>query len=295
MKTKPLLISFITMFMSLTIASCAQNGQTPYIGENGNWWIGDSDTGVHAQGPAGQDGKDTKDELFVISSLNGNVYYPYYPSDNEVRIPEKEFPYTYNIPSYSSAGSFYSFSWLKIIDSKLYHTYLDWKNNYNDKTVTYVPVEEEMSLMTIGNRYFADGTEIFFGNDMLFMSGGFLITKDYAIKNNINIVNLETQQKEWVMQGAGQAIKDQITSLFMTISEENNTVTLPSIIITNEENPKVELSIAYDKVEPKESFILNGYSLQLKSNNTLYCNLYYHLEYESLTLSNLSVQINFGY
>ena len=31
-------------------------GETPYIGENGNWWIGDEDTGVQAQGPAGETG-----------------------------------------------------------------------------------------------------------------------------------------------------------------------------------------------------------------------------------------------
>ncbi|MBR4040608.1 MAG: hypothetical protein IKJ11_11025 [Clostridia bacterium] len=32
------------------------DGQTPYIGENGNWWTGDTDTGVKAQGPAGANG-----------------------------------------------------------------------------------------------------------------------------------------------------------------------------------------------------------------------------------------------
>ena len=31
-------------------------GNTPYIGENGNWWVGDEDTGTKAQGPAGQNG-----------------------------------------------------------------------------------------------------------------------------------------------------------------------------------------------------------------------------------------------
>lgn len=31
-------------------------GETPYIGENGNWWIGDEDTGVQAQGPTGETG-----------------------------------------------------------------------------------------------------------------------------------------------------------------------------------------------------------------------------------------------
>lgn len=31
-------------------------GDTPYIGENGNWWIGGVDTGTRAQGPAGENG-----------------------------------------------------------------------------------------------------------------------------------------------------------------------------------------------------------------------------------------------
>lgn len=31
-------------------------GITPHIGENGNWWLEDQDTGVHAQGEPGNDG-----------------------------------------------------------------------------------------------------------------------------------------------------------------------------------------------------------------------------------------------
>lgn len=34
------------------------NGLSPYIGENGNWWIGKMDTGVKATGADGADGKD---------------------------------------------------------------------------------------------------------------------------------------------------------------------------------------------------------------------------------------------
>ncbi len=34
-----------------------EDGLTPYIGENGNWWIGDTDTGVQAEGQDGQDGQ----------------------------------------------------------------------------------------------------------------------------------------------------------------------------------------------------------------------------------------------
>lgn len=39
------------------------NGLTPFIGENGNWWIGDTDTGVKAKGEDGKDGKDGVDGI----------------------------------------------------------------------------------------------------------------------------------------------------------------------------------------------------------------------------------------
>ena len=35
-----------------------EDGQTPFIGENGNWWIGSVDTGIPAKGENGTDGKD---------------------------------------------------------------------------------------------------------------------------------------------------------------------------------------------------------------------------------------------
>ena len=38
-----------------------KDGLTPYIGENGNWWIGDTDTGVRAAAEDGKDGKDGAD------------------------------------------------------------------------------------------------------------------------------------------------------------------------------------------------------------------------------------------
>ncbi len=33
-----------------------KDGQTPRIGENGNWWIGEQDTGIPATGPKGDKG-----------------------------------------------------------------------------------------------------------------------------------------------------------------------------------------------------------------------------------------------
>ncbi len=45
-----------------------EDGQTPYIGENGNWWIGDTDTGVKA---AGDDGKDSA--IIVATAVGGTA------------------------------------------------------------------------------------------------------------------------------------------------------------------------------------------------------------------------------
>ena len=55
------------------------DGKTPYIGENGNWWIGDEDTGVKAQ---------TTDFIFNDNG-NGTVLLAYVGHDYNVTIPEK--------------------------------------------------------------------------------------------------------------------------------------------------------------------------------------------------------------
>nr|MCR4879525.1 collagen-like protein [Bacilli bacterium] len=70
---KKLLFSFLSL-MTLSAASCAfynpvfssssdtpssseeSSANVPYIGTNGNWWIGNTDTGVAAQGPKGDTG-----------------------------------------------------------------------------------------------------------------------------------------------------------------------------------------------------------------------------------------------
>ena len=41
--------------------SACKDGQTPYIGENGNWFIGSTDTGVKAAGDDGANGTNGKD------------------------------------------------------------------------------------------------------------------------------------------------------------------------------------------------------------------------------------------
>ena len=51
-----------------------EDGKTPFIGENGNWWIGENDTGVKAAGTDGIDGKDGingKDGATGKDGING--------------------------------------------------------------------------------------------------------------------------------------------------------------------------------------------------------------------------------
>jgi hypothetical protein len=53
-----------------------ENGLTPHIGDNGHWWIGDSDTGVSAAGDHTQlTGRDAADQhpISAITDLVGEL------------------------------------------------------------------------------------------------------------------------------------------------------------------------------------------------------------------------------
>lgn len=46
-----------------------ENGKTPYVGENGNWYIGANDTGKPSRGAKGEPGKDGATPTFSIESV----------------------------------------------------------------------------------------------------------------------------------------------------------------------------------------------------------------------------------
>ena len=48
------IIVALTLLLSLLLTSCSSVNL--YIGENGNWWNGDEDLGIVAQGPRGEQG-----------------------------------------------------------------------------------------------------------------------------------------------------------------------------------------------------------------------------------------------
>lgn len=45
-----------------------KDGETPHIGDNGNWWVGEADTGVFAQGPQGDTYSLTEDDIETIAA-----------------------------------------------------------------------------------------------------------------------------------------------------------------------------------------------------------------------------------
>lgn len=65
---------YIIVFSDGTKATIlnGENGLTPRIGDNGNWWIGTTDTGVQAEGKDGKDGKDGEDGKTPYIGDNGN-------------------------------------------------------------------------------------------------------------------------------------------------------------------------------------------------------------------------------
>ena len=61
MKKKFLFVIALMALMPFALTSCSNDKNYPYIGENGNWFVNNKDTGVPATGPAGQNGADGTD------------------------------------------------------------------------------------------------------------------------------------------------------------------------------------------------------------------------------------------
>ena len=86
MKAFKLLASLFLCIMLFLFTACAANTESPYIGNNGNWWINGKDTGVSAQGPVGESGKDGTSITVVsvnkTSSVGNKDTYTITFSDN---------------------------------------------------------------------------------------------------------------------------------------------------------------------------------------------------------------------
>lgn len=71
MRKKFLFVIALMALMPFALTSCSNDKNYPYIGENGNWFVNNKDTGVPATGPAGQNGTDGKDGADGVNGQDG--------------------------------------------------------------------------------------------------------------------------------------------------------------------------------------------------------------------------------
>ena len=78
-----ILLSAMLLSTLVCFSACNSSDDTPltpYIGENGNWWIGDSDTNIAATGPKGDKGEDGTTYVaptFRLNAATGNYEVSY--------------------------------------------------------------------------------------------------------------------------------------------------------------------------------------------------------------------------
>ena len=86
-KPRRLITVLLMIILAFSMASCSfsqaggddnsENSDTPYIGENGNWWVGNRDTGVSAEGKSGKDGTDGNAPVFKFDEADKTLYLSY--------------------------------------------------------------------------------------------------------------------------------------------------------------------------------------------------------------------------
>lgn len=69
------------------IAADGINGRTPYIGENGNWWVGGTDTGKPSQGKDGEPGTFAY-PVFEVDPKTGilTAREPFFMGDKDIKL-----------------------------------------------------------------------------------------------------------------------------------------------------------------------------------------------------------------
>ena len=71
-----------------------EDGITPHIGANGNWFIGETDTGVGARGPAGEDGTSVTIDDIIQGSGSGMLNIVYFSDGKQLVVKNGEEGYT---------------------------------------------------------------------------------------------------------------------------------------------------------------------------------------------------------
>jgi hypothetical protein len=133
------------------------DGLTPYIGENGNWYIGETDTGVFA-GYRNDEIIQTGEYIFAVNS-DGQSYYlkSYSGSDRFVSIPD--YYYGYPVTAIGQ-GAFINNSIIESISISKFIKFIEDSAFKGTTNLTMVDFRHDSQLIDIGTNAFYGSTSL---------------------------------------------------------------------------------------------------------------------------------------
>lgn len=163
------------------------DGKTPYI-KDGNWWIGDTDTGVKAEGKKGDtytltETDQTEIAAKVVEMLGGNPIFGIVDENNNIILSGNLADGDYTVKYEMEDGSTVGIGNL-VLDTNVYYSVTNNLTNCtNNNNITEVTEGESYSATISAN----SGYEIYSINVTM---GGIDITSTAVNGNNINIANV---------------------------------------------------------------------------------------------------------
>lgn len=167
------------------------DGITPHIGENGNWFIGDEDTGVKAKGEDGDPYTLTEDDKAlivaqVIESLGGNPIFGYVDEDNNIIVQGNLADGTYTVKYEMEDGSTVDIGDLMLDSNTYYSVTKNLTNCALDNSATQVVAGGSYSAtVTANSGYTLDTVSVTMGGSAVSVSGGVIniasVTGDIVI------------------------------------------------------------------------------------------------------------------
>jgi hypothetical protein len=141
------------------VGSDGKDATAPYIGENGNWWIGTEDTGVYA-GMDMENDEATDGLYFMMTSTEGVVGYElieYMGTDPNVSIPN----YVYGVPVISIGQSaFSSQSSLLSVDIPSNVRIIKERAFYRTSNLSEVHFDQDSQLEVISSEAFYENHDL---------------------------------------------------------------------------------------------------------------------------------------
>ena len=211
------------------------DGQTPYIGENGNWWIGDKDTGVKAEGqdgadgatgpagPAGENGEDGKDGKGIADIEIS------YTIDNEgkecivfvITYTDKTTE-TITVPVPKRVSDFYLEQERFAMCEEGEEPELTIWVNYDDGTSESIAVTEDMFSLEFDTIDFQTAGDYYIGITYQGMMRNFRVNVYDPNDTSVTNISVNNSGMIWLVDGEGNLVPN-YTGLLLVVNMANGT------------------------------------------------------------------------